>query len=229
MFYEILGRLTFAFLVLSSVLFIISLFLGIILVKKKKVVFPKLLLFTVDNFYFQIKKIAKFFGVSESLVDQIGIDVRNTLSSRAFSMVRAEDRILVVPQCLRHPKCPARLDSSRGILCKECGLCIIKSLKGEAEKMGYRFYAVPGGRFVERIVRTVRPRAALGVACYKDLNVAMHELSRSKFIVQGVPLVRDGCVGTEVNLRELLDRMRLGIGDAVKVPNPCNEITIKKA
>lgn len=224
MFYEILGRITFIFLIGLTLLFFLSLVLGAILIKKKRIVLPKFLLFTIDNFYMQYKKLAKTFGVSESLVDYIGIELRNTLSINAFAKVKPQERILVVPQCLRHPKCPARLDSSRGILCKECGLCIIKELKGEAERLGYRFYAVPGGRFVERIVRTVKPKAALGVACYKDLNSAMHELSRSRFVVQGVPLVRDGCVGTEVNLRDLLERMKLGIEDAITISSSCDEL-----
>lgn len=223
MFYEILGRITFLFLIAFLALFLLSFFLGVILIKKKRVVLPKILLFTIDNFYFQFKKLANIFGISESLVDYIGIELRNTLSTKAFARVSPKDRILVVPQCLRHPKCPARLDSARGILCKECGMCVIKDLKGEAERLGYGFYTVPGGRFVERIVMRVKPKAALGVACYKDLNTAMRELSRSRFIVQGVPLVRDGCVGTKVNLRELLECMKLGIEDSLKIPSPCSD------
>lgn len=229
MFYELLGRITLLILISLSALLSLSIVLGSILVKKKRVVFPKLLLFTFDNFYFQFKKLAKTFGISESVVDQIGIELRNTLSARDFARVSADDRILVVPQCLRHPTCPARLDSSQGIICKGCGMCIIKDLKVEAERLGYRFFAVPGGRFVERIVKTVRPKAALGVACYKDLNMAMHELSRGRFIVQGVPLVRDGCVGTEVNFRELLERMKLGIEETIKMPAPCSDTTTKLA
>jgi hypothetical protein len=221
MFYELLGRITVIFIIGLALLFLLSLVLGVVLIKKKKIILPRLLLFTVDNFYHQFKKLVDTFGVSESVVDNVGIELRNKLSADAFAKVKPQDRILVVPQCIRHPKCPARLDSSQGILCKECGLCIIKDLKGEAVRLGYRFYAVPGGRFVERIVKRVKPKAALGVACYKDLNNAMHDLSRSRFIVQGVPLVKDGCVGTEVNLRELLDRMKLGIEDALMMPSPC--------
>jgi hypothetical protein len=223
MFYEMLGRITFIFIIALLVLFLLSIALGIILVKRKRILLPRILLFTVDNFYNHLKKLVNMFGVRESVIDQIGIELRNTLSANAFARVKPIDRILVVPQCVRHPKCPARLDSSRGILCKECGLCIIKELKVEAENLGYRFFAVPGGRFVERIVKRVKPKAALGVACYKDLNSAMHDLSRGRFVVQGVPLIRDGCVGTEVNLRELLERMRLGVEETIKLPSPCDE------
>lgn len=190
--------------------------MGVLLIKKNKLVLPKLLLFTLDTFYLQVKKIAKMFGMGERIVDQIGIEVRNHLNREEFAKIPPKDRILVVPQCLRDIKCAARLDSSIGVACKECGRCIISDLKKEAEKLGYRFYIVPGGSFVQRIVKAVKPKAALGVACFRDLNVAMHEISRAECIVQGVPLIKEGCVETQVDLKELLRIMRLGIQKGIE-------------
>lgn len=213
MFYEVVGKISIAVLISILFLLLVSLVLGILLVKKKKLVLPKLLLFTVDTFYFQLKKLAKKFGLGEKVIDLIGIEVRNHLGFKKFAKVEAGDRIVIVPQCLRHAKCPARLDSMIGIACKECGLCILKDLKAEAEKLGYGFYIVPGGRFVQRIVKAVKPKAALGVACIKDLNIAMHEIAGTKTVVQGVPLIKDGCVQTQVNTQELMMKLRAGIAD----------------
>lgn len=213
MVYEIIGKISIVVMVSIFMLLLVSLFLGMLVVKKKKLILPRLLLFTVDTFYFQLKKLAKKFGLGEKIVDIVGIEVRNNLGFKKFSKIKPKDRILIVPQCLRHAKCPARLDSMIGIACKECGLCILKDLKAEAEKLGYGFYIVPGGRFVQRIVKAVRPKAALGVACTKDLNIAMHELANTKTIVQGVPLMKDGCVQTQVNVDELLNRLRAGIAE----------------
>lgn len=216
MFYELVGKISALLFLSIAALLLISLGLGVFLVKRHRVILPKLLLFTVDTFYLHLKKLAKKFGLGEKIVDQIGIEVRNHLNRESFSRIAAQDRIIVVPQCLRHAKCPARLDSKVGIACKACGLCIIGELKAEAERLGYGFYIVPGGRFVERIVRSVKPKAALGVACSKDLNMAMHDLARVRCVVQGVPLVRDGCFQTEVDLKELLRRMKLGIEEGVE-------------
>ncbi|NOZ76892.1 MAG: DUF116 domain-containing protein [Euryarchaeota archaeon] len=211
MFYELIGKLSIVLFVGFVSLLVTSIILGLVLLKKKRLILPRLLLFTMDSFYLQVKGVARMFGLSDRIVDQMGIEVRNSLSQERFSRVEPQDRILVVPQCLRHIKCPARLDSAVGVTCKECGLCIIKDLKKEAERLGYGFYIVPGGSFVERIVQRVRPKAALGVACHKDLNMAMHGLSRGKCIVQGVSLTKDGCIQTEVNFQELLRKMGPGL------------------
>lgn len=211
MFYEIFGKIAFFGLVLLFFVLLVSFVLGVILVKKHRIIFPKILLFGVDAFYYQMQSLAGFFGLNRRIIDQIGIDVRNEIYRAEFEKVGSRDRILVLPQCLRSTKCPARLDSVMGIQCKECGLCVIKDIKQEAERLGYRVYTVPGGRFVERIVKEVKPKAAIGVACAKDLNTAMRDLARSNFIVQGVALLKDGCVTTQVDLTELQQAMRLGL------------------
>jgi hypothetical protein len=223
MFYELVGKLSVILLVTFGLLLVLSIGLGLLLLKKNRLILPRLLLFMVDTFYLQVKKVSQMFGLTEKIVDQMGIEVRNSLSLERFSRVDAKNRILVVPQCLRHIKCPARLDSAVGVTCKECGLCIIKDLKKEAERLGYGFYIVPGGSFVERIVREVKPQAALGVACYKDLNMAMHGLSRARCIVQGVSLTKDGCIQTEVNFQDLLRKMRAGIEAIEDVPKRCSD------
>src|SRR3989337_481651 len=115
MFYEIVGKLSIAMALVFIALILISLLLGVILVKKNRFILPSLLLFVMDNFQVQVKKVARAFGLGEKIIDQICIDVRNHLSTESFARVQAKDRILVVPQCLRHIKCPARLDSNIGI------------------------------------------------------------------------------------------------------------------
>lgn len=216
MFYELIGKISIAAIILAFGLIFTTLILGTILVKKNRLLFPRVLLFTVDTFYLQLKSVAHFFGMSSTIVDQIGIEVRNNLNLDRFSNIKGKDRILVVPQCLRSIKCPARLDSSVGVACKECGMCVIKDIKAEADRLGYGFYIVPGGSFVERIVKAIRPQAALGVACFKDLNLSMHGLSRANCQVMGVPLAKDGCVETNVNINDLINMMRLGIEQGIE-------------
>jgi len=228
MFYEIFGKMAFFGLVLLFLVFLLSFVLGVVLIKRHRIIFPKILLFGVDSFYYQMQSLAGFFGLNRRIIDQIGIDVRNEIYKADFERVRSEDRILVLPQCIRSTKCPARLDPMLGIQCRECGLCDVKDIKREAERLGYRVYAVPGGRFVERIVKEVKPKAAIGVACAKDLNSAMRDLARSNFIVQGVALLKDGCVTTQVDLKELYRTMNMGLASGNADNSLLGEKEVKK-
>ena len=209
--FEIVGKFSVAVLIIIFILIILTIVLGLYSIKKNKLIMPRLLLFTLDNFYSQIKRISRIFGVSDKIIDLIGVEVRNKLNEKKFARIPVRDRIMVVPQCLRSLKCPARLDSKHGIECKECGLCIIRNLKKIAENLGYRFFIVPGGSFVERIVREIKPKAALGVACVHDLNEAMRNLARVGITVLGVPLIKEGCVETEVDFKKIIKAMTLGL------------------
>jgi len=70
---------------------------------------------------------------------------------------------------------------------------------------------------VRRIIKAIKPKAALGVACYKDLNRGMQELSKMCAVL-GVPLLKDGCVETKVDAGEIIRMMRLGIEDERSEP-----------
>ncbi len=209
MFFKIVGMISVFTIVVSSVSIAISGVLGIVLVRKKRLVMPKLLLFLVDNFYFPLKWFANVFGANEKIVDRLGVETRNFIQYNRFSRVNRGERVLLLPHCLRHPKCSARLDPRGGVACKGCGLCVIKDLKAQADTLGYTVIVAPGSGFVRRKIRDIKPGAALCVACYKDLNHVMQSISRSKIPVQGVPLIKDGCVETAVDMAQLSEAINL--------------------
>lgn len=227
-FYEIIGQISVIALSAIIGLLLLSLLLGLILIKKNRLFLPGILVFTIDTFYLHFKRIARMLGISQKVVDQIGIEVRNSINMERFSRVNPNERILVVPQCLRHPKCPALLDNEVGVACKECGLCIIKDIKQESERLGYRFFIVPGGTFAARVVKMAKPLAALGIACHRDLNMSMHELSRSKLPIMGIPLLKDGCIHTEVDLKDVIKTLKLGIEETVEEVkiSPCESKSV---
>jgi len=229
MFYEVVGKVSVLLVLGVLGLFLFSTILGIILIKKQKLILPKVLLFTVDTFYLQLKKIVEKFGMGDTIIDHIGIEVRNHLFAQRFAAIPAESRIVVMPQCVRHLKCPARLDPASGIKCRDCGKCVVKDVNEVGERLGYKVFVVPGGRFVQRIVKKLHPQAALGVACHKDLNLAMHDIAKANIMVQGVPLIRDGCMNTAVDLKVLTKRMRLGLEEIREIPRACPETKLKVA
>lgn len=219
-FYQILGQLIFIVGLLLLGLLSTALILGRLQIKEDRLIFPKLLLFTVDVFYGLFKKFSENLGVDGKIVDQIGVEVRNKVNQKHFRKIKAEDKILVLPHCLRHSDCQATLETS-GIVCKDCNKCVIGVLKSRGEDMGYKVYIIPGSQFLKKIVEKNKFKAILGVACYQDLNLCMMNLS--KYPVQGVPLLRDGCVNTKVDSRAVLERMGAILpDDGVKLDGSCS-------
>ncbi len=203
-FFAIFGQVIIILLLLFIALLLLSLFLGRVALKHDKFILPKLLLFTTDLFYGPFKKLAEKLGFDSTLVDHISVEVRNKVNKKEFDSIDNKDKIIVLPHCLRHPTCPATLERS-GLDCTLCNKCVIGVIKAKGEEIGYSVYIIPGSTFIKGIAERKKFKAVLGVACYQDLNLAM--MSLDKFCPQGVPLSRDGCYKTKVDLKAVYERM----------------------
>lgn len=213
-FYQIFGQIVFILGLLLLGLLSTTLILGKILIRDNKLIFPRLLLFTIDVFYGLFKKFSENVGVDGKIVDQIGVEVRNKVNEKLFNRINSQDKILVLPHCLRHSDCEANLETS-GLVCKNCNRCVIGVLKDKGEELGYQVFIIPGSTFLKKIIEKNKFKAVLGVACYQDLNLGMMKLS--KFSCQGVPLSRDGCVNTKVDPRAVLEKMGVTLKNTTPV------------
>ena len=215
-FYTIFGQIVFIAGIFILSLLSIALILGRILIKQERLIFPRLLLFTIDVFYGLFKKFAGNVGLDEKIVDQMGVEVRNKVNEKAFGQINSEDKILILPHCLRNPKCEAKLDAT-GLHCTDCNRCVIGVLKNKAEDQGYGVFIIPGSTFLKKIAQQYKFKGVLGVACHQDLNLAMMNLSHVP--CQGVPLLKDGCVCTKVDIRAVLDKMDIELPQNIVMPN----------
>ena len=199
--FQLIGEAIVVLVVLIIIILIIALILGIILLRRNKLVFPSLIIFVVNVFYSPLKSLANFLRLDDALVDHIGIEVRNKVNKPKFDQIPPEEKIIVLPHCLRSRDCEASLKES-GIKCTFCGKCAIGTIKSKAEPMGYKVFIVPGSSFVKKIIEQNRFKSVVGVACHVDLNQTMMALS--DFYPQGVLLSTSGCFETRVDVSKVL-------------------------
>lgn len=142
---------------------------------------------------------------------------KNKVNKSAFALTPYADRVLLLPQCLRASGCQAPLDVN-GYHCVSCGRCIIKEVKEEAEALGYKVFILPGGSIVEKIFDSTKPKACLGVACLKELVLGCLVSERKNVIPYAVPLTREGCLNTDVDIDELEVAMGLFNHTSIQIP-----------
>ncbi len=200
--FTLIGELVVILLIILLILICITLILGLYLIKNKKLVFPGLLLFTLNLTYPALKKIFKWLQLNDILIDQISIDLRNRINRKKFQQLQAKDVIMVLPHCLRATNCPAVLGES-GLECVKCGKCCIGTLKEISEKKEIDVYIVPGSTFIKNVLKQRTFKGVIGVACPIDLNLAM--MSLEEFTPQGVYLLKDGCINTIVDVEEVIE------------------------
>ncbi len=170
----------------------------------------RILLVISDLLYIPSKKTVSLLGGNDSMIDIVGIELRNMLLKKRFAEVPYKDRVVILPQCLRDLNCPAKFSSIEGARCTGCGKCKIFNISKKADELGYKgAYIAPGGGFVKRIIKKAKPKAVLGVGCPYEVNWGMLEISDKGLPCQGVILLGSGCVGTDVDLEEVFTVMEM--------------------
>jgi len=153
--------------------------------------------------------IAEFKIIDEDLLNYTYIEAGNVLNRESYTHIPTEDRILLIPHCLRdHENCIAPVDD-KGYHCQKCGRCVISDITIKAEARGIKWYMVGGGSHAIRIVKNARPRAVLGIACFNDAKVATEKIGEYGIPTQAVLLSKDGCVNTEVDFERVSEGIDL--------------------
>jgi len=125
------------------------------------------------------------------------LEMKEVKSITDFKKIPNNEKAIFLPHCLRDRECPAKIGCG-GLECINCGKCSIGPFKKDAEDAGYKVFIVPGGSLVKKILEKNNFKAVLGVACNPELEQAFDFIKEKDLISLSVPLLKDGCVDTEV-------------------------------
>lgn len=142
------------------------------------------------------------------LLDGAMVRLRN-LSNRA-RFTHSNRRVFLAPHCLRSIDCPAK-SSRDGLLCTNCGKCVLGELLEKARRLEYKMYILAGSSFIPEIIQRDKPEGVLLLACsYENNKVMMHLRGLATYAVN---LDHDGCILTQVSDTKVLTAMKMGLGD----------------
>jgi hypothetical protein len=155
----------------------------------------------------KLEQVANKMGVDENELLRLYVESKNHSLLESFASTPYNERILLLPQCLRAKDCPAEI-GKYGYECKDCGKCSIKTIRQICKKLGYKgVFVLPGGSLAKKIILELKPKASMGVACSKELVLGSFLCEKMGVIGQGVSLLRDGCINTLVDLNILNDAL----------------------
>jgi hypothetical protein len=128
---------------------------------------------------------------------------QNKLYSKKFAKTPFNKRLLFVPHCMRNTSVCRAVEKDGWYFCAECGCCKIGELTALAKKLNYQgSYVLKGGRTITKIIKEQKPQAVCGVACSFEGEQAFSLLENENLPIQFVPLTKDGCSATDVDLQE---------------------------
>jgi len=133
---------------------------------------------------------------------------RNRKNALGFLRTPFHQRLVLLPQCLRAPKVCIADDVGGEYVCRKCGACKIAAIMRRSEELGYMDVKIlKGGSALARIIKQTSARAVLGVACPVEGIMSIILCERAGVPAFCVPLLRDGCCDTDVDLPDVFGTM----------------------
>ena len=155
---------------------------------------------SMDELRSHSEAILKVTGLGNAFRDFAAVLLSNEVWRPIVAAISYHKRLLLLPKCLRdHASCPAKFDEL-GLLCENCGRCIIGDFKAQAEELGYAVLVAEGSPVVMSLIQTGKIEAVIGVSCLSVLERTFPYMEAAAVPGIAMPLLRDGCAGTAVDV-----------------------------
>jgi hypothetical protein len=137
------------------------------------------------------------------------VSKQNKVQRPGFAGTDFAQRLVFVPHCMRSTAVCTAKEKDFYYICQNCGGCKIARLKTLTEELGYGgFYILKGGRAILKLAQEEKPKAIVGIACFFEGEQGFKILKETDIAVQYVPLTKDGCHDTDVDLAEAEEIIR---------------------
>ncbi len=117
-------------------------------------------------------------------------------------------RILLLPKCLKNSKlCSAKIDEL-GLLCEQCGNCMISDTITNAEDLGYHVIVSEGTTSVMMLLSSGQVECVIGVGCLESLENSFKQALKKAIPAMAIPLYNSDCIDSKVDdawMNEVLD------------------------
>lgn len=131
---------------------------------------------TAINLLFPIAVVlGKLIDVDKERIERSFIEVSNQMIRRRRIRIPANQLLVITPHCLQEEKCPHKITRDPKN-CKKCGRCQVGELLTLSENLGFHFAVVTGGTLSRQIIKSMRPRAVLAIACERDLTSGIQDI-----------------------------------------------------
>jgi hypothetical protein len=123
-----------------------------------------------------------------------------------------KELLVLVPHCLQWSECPYKI-THHAENCRQCGKCIIPALLSLQEKYGFSLRVATGGNFAREIIKTLRPKGVIALACERDLESGIREIR--SIPVYGVLISRSNtpCFDTHVSIDSIEKALHIMLGE----------------
>lgn len=169
----------------------------------------------------ELEKLATKFLMANnldlSLRDWVMIELHNGVWMSTVASIPYERRLLLLPKCLRNAAdCKGEMDDL-GLLCHNCGRCVIPDLQQMADSHGMLSMVAEGFTSVIELIRQHVVDAVIGVSCIDSLEKAFPLLVNHAVPGIAIALNDGGCHNTHVDTGYVAELLPKRIDQTLKL------------
>ncbi len=150
-------------------------------------------------------------GFEKEVLQRAFIAVSNHLVGIKGIAVKGEEIMILLPHCIQKSDCQFKVTNNVEN-CRRCGRCPIDDIIKLKEKYNCHVAVATGGTLARKIIKEIRPKAIVAVACERDLSSGL--MDTYPLPVTGVLNIRpEGpCINTLVDVKKLENAILQFIG-----------------
>ena len=119
--------------------------------------------------------IGKLFDIEKERTERSFIEVSNHLVKRKEISVKPEKLLVLSPHCIQLDTCPHKITQNVNN-CQLCGACPVGALVKLTQEKGVHLAIVTGGTLARQVIKRLRPKAVLAIACERDLTSGIQDV-----------------------------------------------------
>jgi hypothetical protein len=149
-------------------------------------------------------RLARLFGSTSDRMTHSMVRVSNAVTrARRRRGGKAGPVLVLLPRCLQRPGCPQPLEEDVET-CRRCGECPVAALLDLREEYDDVVMRVlTGGSVVRGVVRSLAPRAVVGVACERELLAGIMAVDDAPVVGVANQRPEGPCRATTLTVEEL--------------------------
>ena len=156
----------------------------------------------VSFLFNSITLIASTIGISKNDIRKVFVKLNNSyIYSNTYNFA-PKDILILIPHCVQKHSCKLKV-TNKIENCAKCGLCNVIDLVKLKEKTGINIVIATGGTLARKIIIENKPKAAIAVACERDLTSGIQDMSHIPVLGVFNKRPNGPCIDTFIDIHEV--------------------------
>ena len=156
----------------------------------------------VSFLFNSITLIASTIGISKNDIRKVFVKLNNRYIYSNTYNFEPKDILILIPHCVQKHSCKLKV-TNKIENCVKCGLCNVSDLVKLKEKTGINIVIATGGTLARKIIIENKPKAAIAVACERDLTSGIQDMSHIPVLGVFNKRPNGPCIDTFIDIHEV--------------------------